>query len=113
VSGSLAAKRKSFNPFYVLLVLVGLLFCMTAIGQWVLMVRSGRLGPQDLKESPIMRLMDQHGMMLLLAELAVLGVATVGAITTEDFWRRNDEKPKSTDGPAVEDKPQPTSDPRR
>jgi hypothetical protein len=35
-----------------------------------------------------MEWMREHGEMALVAELALLGIGTVGAIGTDDFWQR-------------------------
>lgn len=35
-----------------------------------------------------MQFMDQHGMKLLVGEVLLLGLFTVGAIGTDEYWQR-------------------------
>lgn len=80
--------RKSANPFYVLLVLVGIAFVITAALFCVMVTRTNAAGGALPAEHPLMIWMDQHGMSLLMAELAVLMFCTFGAIGTDDYWQR-------------------------
>lgn len=58
--------------------------------------------PQRGESTGLVRLMDQHGVLILVVELAVLGVLTMGAILSDDFWTRrfeavqNQSKPTDT-----------------
>jgi hypothetical protein len=87
------SNRNATNPFYVLLVGVGILFVVTACAYGVMTVRmiepvGGDAevgGPHDL-----MGFMDRHGFAALMVELAVLAVLTVAAIGTDSWWTRND-----------------------
>ena len=86
-----APSRKATNPFYVLLVLVGVLFFVTASAYGVMMVQ--QLHVRDLPDEgpagrPLLRWLDEHGAVLLLSELAVLGLATAAAIGTDQYWAR-------------------------
>ncbi len=82
--------RKSANPFYALLVLVGLTFVVTAAAYGVMAVRESRAAAtgETVAEHPLMRWMHEHGNTALLTELALLGVCTFGAIGTDEFWQR-------------------------
>ena len=85
----MAAKRKPTNPFYVLLVLAGTVFLVTALAYGVMMVRTSRPTASRTESSPaLMQFMRTKGTKLILVELAVLGVLTVAAIGTDDFWER-------------------------
>ena len=82
--------KKSANPFYGLLVLVGLTFVVTAAAYGVMAVRESRAAvkgePAD--EHALMKWMHEHGDSALLTELAILGVCTFGAIGTDEYWQR-------------------------
>jgi hypothetical protein len=89
------AKSKVINPFYVLLVVTGVVFGMTALAYGVMAVIA-RHDPGAAMESiesghGLVAVMDQHGNRVLLVELAVLAVATVLAIGTDGFWMRRAE----------------------
>jgi hypothetical protein len=75
--------RPPRNPFYALLGIVGFLFTITAAAYCVSVLRGiqpagGR--PGDGEAHALDRLMDDHGTMILVVEIAILAVATVGAI---------------------------------
>jgi hypothetical protein len=79
--------RKSANPFYVLLVVAGIAFVVTAALFCVLVSRTMAPGA-SLPVHPLMLWMDRHGMSLLIAELVLLIVCTFGAIGTDSYWQR-------------------------
>ena len=83
--------RKSANPFYALLILAGIAFVVTAAAYCVMAYRereAAKAVEPAAPEHPLMSWMKQNGEMALVAELAVLGVGTIGAIGTDDFWQR-------------------------
>jgi hypothetical protein len=84
--------RKSANPFYALLVVVGVAFVVTAAAYGVMAVRESRsaaIAPgQVVSPHPLMTWMRENGNKALLIELAALGAFTIGAIATDDFWQR-------------------------
>lgn len=88
----MAKKTSAVNPFYVLLVLAGIAFSLTACAYGVMTLRAVRgAGPVDLPASAGERLLvflDAHGAWLMAAELATLGLATFGAIATDQYWMR-------------------------
>ena len=113
------------NPFYVLLVITGLAFAITACGFGV-MTFTDVHGPELLdaaqQESagrmakhPLFVFLDEHGTKTMLIELAVLAVATVGCIATDSWMdsRQPDSglqaslvnvgENKMTNGPDVEE----------
>lgn len=83
---------KSKNPFYVLLVITGLAFALTATGYCVMAFRDAR--PPAVAEGttttthPLIAWMRQNGETALVVELAFLGVFVVGAIATDNYWQR-------------------------
>jgi hypothetical protein len=75
---------KAANPFYVLAIVAGVVFAITACAYGVMTVRG--LDPHAADEGGLVGLMDEYGLATMLVELAVLGVLTVLAIGTDDFW---------------------------
>jgi hypothetical protein len=84
------ASKKSANPFYALLIVVGLAFFVTATAYGVMAVRESRAAAsgEPVAEHALIRWMHEHGNTALLSELALLGVCTFGAIGTDEFWQR-------------------------
>jgi hypothetical protein len=81
--------KKPTNPFYVAALPAGVLFAVTACA-FVVMTMQGA-DPQRGEETGLIRLMARHGMLIMLVELAVLGVLTIAAIASDDFWTRRFE----------------------
>jgi hypothetical protein len=100
-----AQRKQPFNPFYALLVIVGVTFTITACAYALMMVRAtrpdssvaaGSNSPVE-EEGALMRLLDQRGMEIMGVEVLMLAVATVGAIGL-DQWRGNrDVRPEGTE----------------
>lgn len=86
-------QRKPFNPFYVAALPVGVIFALTACSYMVMAYRG--LDPHQRENSGLVWLMDEHGMAIMLVELAVLAVLTFAAIGTDGYWTRRFES-KST-----------------
>jgi hypothetical protein len=85
----MATNRKPTNPFYVLLVLAGTAFLVTALAYGVMMVRTSRPATGAAESNPaMMQFMRTNGTKLILIELAALGVFTVAAIGTDGYWER-------------------------
>lgn len=86
--------KKSANPFYVLLVIAGMSFAITATAYVVLAFRESRpVATADsagiaIQEHPLMVWMSRHGNATLLAELGFLAVFTFAAIGTDSYWQR-------------------------
>jgi hypothetical protein len=81
--------NKRINPFYPLLVVVGLIFAFTACCYGVLMVnllqpeRAATIHEQGLG---LLGWMDQHGLWILSGEIGLLAVLTFAAIGTDEYW---------------------------
>jgi len=82
---------RSPNPFYVLLVVVGAVFAVTACAYAVMMYQSWPLGVPT-GQGGLMALLNERGMTILMIELVLLGVSTVAAIGTDEYWRKRSEK---------------------
>jgi hypothetical protein len=86
--------QKSANPFYVLLVIVGVTFALTATAYGVMAFRDAHSVMASNQASgasgqhPLMVWMSQHGETALITELALLAACTFGAIGTDDYWQR-------------------------
>jgi hypothetical protein len=81
--------KKWKNPFYTLLIPVGMMFVITvfAYGFMAFMeVNATNLEAREQAGHPLFTWLDMHGTQLVLWELAVLGVLTVGAIATDGWW---------------------------
>lgn len=80
------SSRPPANPFYAVLGLVGFLFAITATSYCVFVLRAIRpesanvVGPHAFEI-----LMNRYGSLLLFAQLAVLAVATIGAVAVDHF----------------------------
>lgn len=91
-------RRPGKNPFYLLVMIVGTLFVLSACAYGTVMVRQMRsataavLVPQRAAEPFWVAWMDRNGTRLLLAELAVLAVLTVAAIGTDDYWEQRGQR---------------------
>jgi hypothetical protein len=74
------------NPFYLLSVIVGVAFTVTACAFGLLILRTNRglYSPEaDSSEQPLMNLLDQHGLAILGAEVALLAAVTIAAIALD------------------------------
>ena len=85
------AQKKAFNPFYFLLVVTGVVFCITSCAYMVMTVR-GRQPEIEPAGQGLIGFMDEHGVALLLGELAVLAVFTVAAIGTDSYWEKKSQQ---------------------
>ena len=98
-------KTKNINPFYFLLILVGILFFITATTYGVMAIREtnrpdiapGRTttAQPSVQQGGLLAFMDQHGDRLLIVEALLLGFLTVAAIGIDELAGRG-EKKKST-----------------
>jgi hypothetical protein len=77
---------KATNPFYALLIVVGVAFAISACAYGVMTVRG--LDPQRAEEGGLVGMMDQYGLTILVVELVLLGLLTLLAIGTDDYWTR-------------------------
>jgi hypothetical protein len=92
----MVAAKKPFNPFYGLLVVVGIAFVITACAYGVLTVKMLQpSGATEIREATtgLLPLLDRHGMTILLSEIGVLAVLTFAAIGTDEYWQRRSGEP--------------------
>jgi hypothetical protein len=82
---------KPFNPFYFLLAVVGVAFCVSASAFGLMTLRQSRapqvvlLEEQQNQVHPLMKLMDEHGMTILMCELGVLAAFSFAAMATDQI----------------------------
>ena len=90
--------KKSANPFYALLIIVGIAFVITAMSFWIMSLQtlqSVQAPDADQPPHPLVAWVAAHGVTALLVELALLAVCTAAAIGTDDYWQRRAEaRPK-------------------
>jgi hypothetical protein len=87
----MAKKKEPFNPFYFVLIVVGIAFVITACAYCVMAFRAvaGQQATDTVASGAfLMAFLDHYGMWLMLIEVALLAIATAGAISTDDYWRK-------------------------
>ena len=95
----MATRRRPFaNPFYVLLMIVGVAFVLTACAYgWSARLK---LDPETFdRNEAFIALVDRYGMSSMIVELALLTVLTFLAIGTDDFWERRNSPRAGEAGP--------------
>jgi len=98
----MTSRKKSFNPFYVVLLVSGTLFAITACAYAVMMVKGIEpLAVREPGDDPFMTFMDRNGLTAMLIELAVIAAATFGAIGTDEFWQRRGSRVRQVDTPGL------------
>jgi hypothetical protein len=88
--------RQRFNPFYLLAMLFGVAFTITACAYGVMMLRANRAEGLPQEGQPgfgLMDLLSRHGTTILVAELAALAVCSVAAIYVDHCRGRREAKP--------------------
>jgi len=87
----MARRRKIVNPFFLLLGIAGAVFVVSAVlyGAMALQI-SHAVGDWADQEPihPLLLFFRENGTMVLLIELAVLGILAVAAIWSDDYWIR-------------------------
>jgi hypothetical protein len=78
-------RRGRTNPFYAVLGVVGFLFTITACAYCLSVLRGVRPADPTAPPHALETLMDRHGTFLLAGQIAVLAVATVGAVAIDHF----------------------------
>jgi len=95
----MAKAREPVNPFYILLVLLGIVFLVTACAYGVMAYRA--ISPALARQAdvhPLTEFLDEHGMVLLGVELVLLALASFAAMGL-DRWRdlrKPDDTPRRT-----------------
>ncbi len=83
--------KKRRNPFYILLVPVGVAFLVTAFAYCVMSFQAlspPATGGAAAASHPLFQWLRAHGATAMLAELGGLAVLTLAAFVTDWFWDR-------------------------
>ena len=88
------ASKKAFNPFYLLLVIVGTTFVVTATAYGMMAYLQTMPDPKAAArlEHPLWQLMSTYGNVLLIAEIILLAIFSFAAMGTDSYWTRRAEK---------------------
>ena len=101
-------RRRAINPFYPIVVVTGVLFCITAFAYGVMMVRQLReAGGLHSAERPegFTELIDKYGVLLMTGELVALGLSTVAAMATDRLFSRRIHSLKVNDNAKESEEP--------
>lgn len=100
-------KKKPVNPFYVVLVLAGVAFGLTALGYFVMaaMATYDPIGSRESmdRDGGLLAVMDRFGVQMMVIELIILATATILAIGTDRVWARVAESRHATSAGSNED----------
>lgn len=83
----MARRPGPINPFYIVLVVAGMVFAITACAYGVMTFLAMQSSYAD-DERGLLAFLEEHGTVLLSVELAVLAAATFAAIGTDGYWDR-------------------------
>ena len=98
------SNRKVINPFYFLLVIIGIVFTITACAYGVMTVQ--QINPSTVDRPHALTVfLDQHGFAMLAVELVLLAIATVAAITTDDYWENQNKHSQKQEAVKNENQP--------
>lgn len=81
------------NPFYVVLVMAGFTFGITASAYGFMLLQ--QIHQESTNEDPppgLFTFLDEHGMTLLIVELGLLAFSTFATIGTDAFWQKRAER---------------------
>jgi len=77
--------RRPINPFFPLLVVVSVVFVVTACAFGVMALRA--ISPAATGgHHPLLAFLDRHGVLLLMVEVAVLAAMAILAMSTDRYW---------------------------
>jgi hypothetical protein len=82
------AAKKAKNPFYAIVLIVGIGFLLTACAYTVMAFLDAQGHRETTANSGLLRFLNEHGVTVFGVELGVLCVAMVAAFATEDYWQR-------------------------
>jgi hypothetical protein len=92
--------KKWKNPFYTLLIPVGMAFVITVFAYgFMAFVEINATNPEAREHThhQMATWLNAHGTRLVLWELGVMGVLTVGAICTDNWWMSETNASRSSE----------------
>jgi len=79
--------RQLRNPFYVLLMITGVIFTITMCAYMVMTLQLGqRGGGPEPAEGSLVDIVHRHGLTMIVVEIVILAICTVAAIATDEYW---------------------------
>lgn len=84
----MARRHAAVNPFYVLVVVFGIAFALTASAYTVMTFKAMLPAAPDRDGDVKVDFLDRHGGQVMAFELGLLAVATVAAMATDRFSMR-------------------------
>lgn len=87
----MATRKNAANPFYSVLLIVGIAFALTACAYGVMTVQRmepGRVTTGSAAGTWVIGFMDDHGATTMTVELVVMAIATLAAIGTDRIRAR-------------------------
>ncbi|MDA1053106.1 MAG: hypothetical protein O3C40_21850 [Planctomycetota bacterium] len=90
----MASQRKPTNPFYIVLLIAGVIFLVTACSYFVMTIKGREVSlgrPEDPSSKRFVEIVDRYGFAALMIELGILAGATCAAIGTDEYWTRRVE----------------------
>lgn len=76
--------QKRSNPFYIALMVVGVIFAVTASAYLMMTVRM--MDPRKPLEDGLVGVMSNYGIAIMMVELGILTILTFLAIGTDEYW---------------------------
>jgi hypothetical protein len=96
----LAKAKEPFNPFYILVVLVGAAFAVTTFAYGTMAYRATSAAAAAGDRGPgLMSLVDRYGVQTMTVELGLLGAATMGAMWLDRLRHRRSAAADSFESP--------------
>ena len=88
----MAKRKEPLNPFYVILVIIGVAFVVTACAFTLLLLQQNRTtaAGEFFTSNPLMRLVRDRGMTIMAMEVALLGIASLGAMWLDSHRSRHE-----------------------
>ncbi len=102
------SRRKVVNPFYVVLIIVGVVFAVTACAYGVMTVRMlnpDLVGETSTQGAGLMRFLDQHGFALMMIQLTLLALASFAAMATDRVFDRKAQQEENDKRRALHEDP--------
>lgn len=91
--------KEPFNPFYVLVILLGVLFAVTTFAYGTMAYRA----VAQTDEGSAMQILDEYGVSILSSELVLLGLATFGAMWLDGVRAHRHELRKAAQAEEIQE----------